>query len=359
MLDRHLNQQNGDHQDSGEDSGESVMEGSRHSTARMSASRRRSASRPAVALLCLSALLVCAALPASAQLTFNFNYTDAPGVGFNAADPLGADRRNALAQTATLLSSFFPGLTATINMSVNGSETDDSTLAAAGSNYSSTAASTCAAGYNRGDVGTIALGGADPNAGLADGTVTVNFQDVMWDLDDSVSAGLFDFKSTMLHELLHAMGFSHSVAQNGNDACSTTPGNAGGWVPYDEHLGNTTANFINVSFILDGAAWGAAVTGGTGPANGVLWRGPTAMASNGGNPVPLYSPTTYSGGSSIAHLDDDFFVRRGSPPSTLLMEAATVAGPGVRTLHPIEQGIMRDIGFTSTVPVELQSFSVE
>lgn len=307
-------------------------------------------------MLLLAALVVAATLPVSpaqAQITFSFTYTDPAGVGFSLTHPNGPARRTALEQTGTLLSSFLPSYTATINLSVNGAETNDSTLAAAGSNFNSAAAMVCTAGYNRGDVGLIALGGADPAPGTADGTVTVNFEDHTWDLDDSISPGEFDFKSTMLHELLHAMGFSHSVTQAGADPCGTTAPAAGGWVPYDQHLGNTSANFINGSFVIDTTAWTAAVTGGTGTA-GVLWRGANGVAGNGGNNVPLFSPTTFSGGSSIAHLDDDFFTG-----TELLMEAATGTGPGVRTLSAIEVGIMQDIGFTNTVPVELQSFAIE
>ena len=72
------------------------------------------------------------------------------------------------------------------------------------------------------------------------------------------------------------------------------------------------------------------------------------------NPVPLYSPTTFSPGSSVAHLDDDFFTS-----SALLMEAATGPGLGTRTLDSREVGILKDIGFTNAVPVELQSFEID
>ena len=282
------------------------------------------------------------AAPAQAAITFSFNYTDV-GVGFNDAT-FGAARRASLEQTGTLLSNIFPSYTATITMDVDGSNTEDSTLAAAGSNYNSATASTCAAGYNRGDVGTKILGGVDPAPGMADGTVTVNFQDVMWDLDDSVDGALFDFKSTMLHELLHAAGFSASIMPNGTDGCTQAAPTAGGWNPFDQHLGNTTKNFINASFVIDTAAWNAAVTGGAGNA-GVLWRGSNGVAANAGNPIPIFSPNPYQEGSSISHMDDDFYTA-----TALLMEAATGAGPGVRTLAAIELGIMQDIGFIQTTP---------
>lgn len=278
--------------------------------------------------------------PAQARITFNFNYTDANGVGFNAADPLGASRKTALVETGILLSNLFPSHTATLNIDVNGSETEESSLASAESNVNSTSTMTCVAGYNRGDVGIKVLGGVDPAPTTADGTVSVNFKDVVWGLSDSIEPTQFDFKSTMLHELLHAMGFGHSVTQTGTDNCGGRSPAAGGWVPYDQHLGNTTGNFINGNFVIDTSNWRAAVTGGTGNA-GVLWRGANALAANSGNPIPLFTPTRFSSGSSVAHLDDNFYTS-----SALLMESETLRGPGTRTLSAIEMGIMSDIGFT-------------
>jgi hypothetical protein len=240
-----------------------------------------------------------------------------------------------------LLASYLPGYTANITMAVDGAETTDGVLAAAGSNFN--AADICNPGFaSRGDVGRKTLGGADPDPGAVDGTVTVNFEDQVWDLDDQISEGQFDFKSTMLHELLHAMGFSHTVAQDGSSSCSQAPGEAGAWNPYDNFLGGTSTDVIdNASFVLDGGLWGNISVGGAGN-SGVLWRGAQALAANAGQPVPLFSPTTFSNGSSIAHLDDDFYTS-----SALLMEAATDTGQGVRTLSDIEVGMLKDVGFSN------------
>jgi len=302
----------------------------------------------------LSLIVMVAAMvvtPARAKITFSFNYKDANGVGFNDATH-GAARKVALEQTGVLLSNLFPAYTATIIMDVDGAVTEDGVLAGASTNFSSTAAAACVAGYNRGDVGIKVLGGQDPAPTKADGSVTVNFEDHQWDLDDDVDANKMDFKSTMLHELLHAMGFAHSVNQNGSDGCGKTAPTAGGWSPYDKHLGNTTENFINASYVIDTSSWNAAVTNGTGNA-GVLWRGTSAMAANSGSPIPLYSPTTYSSGSSISHLDDDYYDKKN-----LLMESATGEGPGVRTLSAIEKGMMKDIGFASTDISKINMISV-
>ncbi len=240
------------------------------------------------------------------QLTFVFTYTDPAGVGFN--DPtLGAARKAALDQTAALLESFFPGYPATINMSVDGANVEVGTLAAAGSNTNS--ANAC-----------------DPG----------------WGLGDTIDPGDYDFKSTLLHELMHAMGFAHSINQDGSSACSQAAGTAGAFNPYDQWIGDSTTRVIDpTTFILDGIRWGNVVTGGTGTA-GAEWQGPQGIAGNGGQPVPLFSPTVYQAGSSISHLDDDFFTS-----AAYLMEAATAAGPGTRTLSNFEVGMLKDIGFAN------------
>ena len=292
--------------------------------------------------LCRASLLslgLCALpLAASAQITFVFNYTDPMGVGFNDATQ-GAARKASLEQTAALLNTYFPGYTATITLSVDGAETTDGVLAAAGSSNSSL----CTPGFNaRGDVGVKVLGGTDPNPAAVDGTVTVNFEDQTWGLGDTVAAGEFDFKSTMLHELLHAMGFAHSVNQDGSSACSEAAGTPGTFGPYDRFLGDSNGLIINqTSFVLDGTRWASVVTGGAGTA-GVVWQGEQGIAGNNNQPIPLFSPTTYSGGSSISHLDDDFYTSQA-----LLMEAATDQGQGTRTLSNMEVGILKDIGFTN------------
>ena len=316
---------------------------------------------PQARQISFSALLRCAVLlitaimatTTNAAITFTFNYTDPAGVGFNAADPLGASRKTSLVQTGILLSNLFPSLTANIRIDVNGAETVDSTLAAAGSNYNSAIAQNCQAGFNgRGDVGIIALGGIDPSPATADGSVTVNFQDFMWDLDDVIDPTQFDFKSTMLHELLHASGFSHSIMDDGADACGQAAPTAGGWVPFDQHLGNITAKFINAGFIINNAAWVAAITGGTGN-TGVLWRGASGLAANNGVPIPMFSPNPVQQGSSISHLDDNFYTT-----VALLMEAATGPGQGTRTLSPIERGIMTDIGYPAVATTNNKSINL-
>ena len=282
------------------------------------------------------------AIPAAnAALSFNFDYSMAPD--FNATS------KASLESAAATVGGWF-GHTATIEMKVTSSNANTSTLASAGSNPSSSAP---VSGFgNRGVVGTKILsnGATDSNGATADGTVDVNFFH-NWDFDDNVDAGAFDFKSTMMHELLHAVGFLSNIGQTGSDAVgqdsAAQAANGGFWGPFDQFVADSSGRLIaqTANFGLDQSRWNTASIGGTGstpPANGLYFDGANAKAANGGNAVPLYSPNPWEDGSSGSHLDDNFFTGANQK----LMNAATNPGPGVRTLSAIEEGILKDLGFT-------------
>lgn len=284
---------------------------------------------------------------ANAALTFSFNYVNS-GVGFSDF-ALGTARQTALEQSAALLGAYFTNYNANLTFDVTSEDNAASdTLASAGSGI----VSTTSTGFGQTIVQQKITGGGDANGSAADGLITWNFGiPGGWDIDDNVSSGAYDFKSTAMHELLHTFGFSSMIGSDGAGLLS------GVTVGSDPDLYGTFDNFLtdgsgNRLIGTDGtfnSSELADLTGGTG-SNGVFFSGTNANAANGGNPVNIYSPTTYDDGSSIAHLDDDFFTSQA-----LLMEAATLDGPGTRTLSAIEIGILQDIGYTnintSPVPV--------
>ena len=71
------------------------------------------------------------------------------------------------------------------------------------------------------------------------------------------------------------------------------------------------------------------------------------MALNGGNPVPLYSPSSWEDGSSGSHTDDQYYFDQLN--QNLLMGAQTPPGPAARTMTNFERGMLMDYGF-SVVP---------
>ncbi|MCF3648285.1 hypothetical protein [Synoicihabitans lomoniglobus] len=273
---------------------------------------------------------VFAASSAPAQISFQFDYTDA-NTGFN--DPTdGAARRTALEQAAQILSDTIPTSTpVTVTFSVVSTNNDDSTLASAGSD--STAEDI---GFSPTVVSQKIVNGTDANGAAADGEINWNFFH-NWDLDDDVAPDAFDFKSTAMHELLHAMGFVSAISSTGEGLFVGTVGDPNAWYLIDQYLVTATGqSFVDTQFRFD-----AGLVGNLDDNPGIYFNGPHAVAANGGNPVAFYSPEPWEEGSSGSHTDDNTYLGT----SALLMNAATDTGPGVRTLSAIELGILRDIGY--------------
>ena len=285
--------------------------------------------------LALAGVLVLgsAAPPAQAALTFTFNYLS-EGVGFS--DPTyGAARQIALESAAGMLGAYFSRYTATLTFDVTSWSADDGALAAAGSG-----ASVVSGTFQQTIVQTkiISNGTSDPNGASADGSIYWNFF-YDWGLSDSPTEAQYDFKSTAMHELLHAFGFASFIGEDGIGLDGKLPGTADTWSTYDRWLTDVDGAFLIASDtgIFDADQVGT-LTGGSS----VLFSGPNAMAANDGNGIPVYSPTTWEGGSSIAHLDDESPVT-----STSLMNAyAHNMGLDVRTLSALELGVLKDMGYT-------------
>jgi hypothetical protein len=175
--------------------------------------------------------------------------------------------------------------------------------------------------------------GTDLNGASADGALKVNFH-YNWQLDinQPAAAGQFDFFSVMAHEFLHTMGWYSLINQNGSGPFAGSQN----WNRYDSFLVNGAgAPLINpASFALNGPLWSAA---SSGPTAGVFFNGSFAMGANGGAPVALYSPSTWSDGSSVSHLDSTF--------AGLLMTPSTAPGNAARSLAAVEVGVLRDLGY--------------
>ena len=173
--------------------------------------------------------------------------------------------------------------------------------------------------------------GVDANGSLADGEIDWNFGQP-WGYG-SVSGSQYDFTSTAMHELLHTFGFLSYIDPDPAYASDTQ------WTTFDQ-------------FIVTGA--GAPVISRStfqwnGTYSDLYFNGSIAVAVYGGL-VPLYSPSQYDAGSSISHLRDSTFV--GS--NEKLMNSRVSAGPGIRTVSPLELGILKDLGYTvSDTPIYL------
>jgi PEP-CTERM motif len=282
---------------------------------------------------------------AHAAISFQFNFLDGAGTGFNDTTQ-GASRQTALNTAATLFSTMFGNYfsnSGTIVLDATASsDPQGSTLASAGSQLS--LAGGAPNGFNAGEVvKTKLLSGTDLNGASADGMVNVNFGR-SWQLDPNAPVGgsEFDFYGVLFHEFTHALGFASTIQSDGTGLFS---GNH--WGTFDKFLTDKNGNaVITAGTFATNSVWTTASVGGTSPDAGLFFNGTHAVAANEGQLVGIYSPTTWSGGSSSSHLDTDNPAYAG-----MMMRHAVGNGSAARTYSAIEVGIMQDIGYTAVAAV--------
>ncbi len=170
--------------------------------------------------------------------------------------------------------------------------------------------------------------GADPNGGAPEVEITTNFAE-KWGFGEMVEPDRYDFRTVMMHELVHALGFLSGA----DDALDQDRG----FTVYDSFL-----RAPDGAPVIDEAhqvkpQYLANFTGGNG---GLFFDGPNAVAAFGG-PVPLYTPGEWASASrSVSHLNMPGF----------LMVPFYGRGSGIRALTPVEQAMLRDLGYTVVAP---------
>lgn len=136
----------------------------------------------------------------------------------------------------------------------------------------------------------------------------------------------FDFRTVMIHEFGHAMGFSSAYNS------STDQWWSGGLTEWDKRLVDSLGN--------------VAVAGGSGsPGNfnelddPIYFNGTVAKRANGNALVPVYAPSPYQGGSSISHIDEATY-------GTSLMTPFLGVGQVTRVPSALEWSILKDLGWS-------------
>jgi len=110
------------------------------------------------------------------------------------------------------------------------------------------------------------------------------------------------------------------------------------WTTYDSFL----AAADGTSPIGDDYVWNPGYTPNlTGGNGGLYFSGPNTVDAYGA-PVPIYTPGSWTPGSSLTHLDP-----ADAPAGTVyLMDPSDGYGPGVRAFTPVGLGILGDLGYT-------------
>ena len=183
-------------------------------------------------------------------------------------------------------------------------------------------------------VQTKILTGVDANGSAPDGVVDVNLGK-NWSFGPTADSYHYDFTSTMMHELVHTLGFITFADKAGKNTGQI-------WTIFDSFIVTSgKAKVIGTDYRWN-TAYNSALTGGNG---GLYFGGPNAVAAYGG-PVPLYTPSTWAAGSSVNHLRDPVF----SGSNRKLLNAIVPTGTGLRALSAVELGILKDLGY-AVVPV--------
>ncbi len=187
-----------------------------------------------------------------------------------------------------------------------------------------------------------ALNGADLNTGVGD--INANFNsnrsDWYFGTDGQTPSNMYDLESVVLHELGHGLGFLGTMdvtAGSGSWGLGTNP-------EFPTGFDRSTVNGSNQSLINTALFPNPSNALGTQlVSNNVFFNGTNAVAGNGGVKPKLYSPTTWSSGSSISHFDETTFPagNADSLMTPMLASAESIHAPGPATL-----GVFKDIGWT-------------
>lgn len=167
---------------------------------------------------------------------------------------------------------------------------------------------------------------------------------------NGISAQETDFITIVLHEIGHGIGMSGTSRANAVNGFLRFGG--GLFTAYDSFLVQDLG-FISVPLLQQNSSPGAG-DGFDDPSSEMLGAftsgqivttSPRAMAANNGDSPEIFSPNTYSGGSSINHLDENSF----NPTPDALMTPFAGRGEVIRNPGEIVLGLFEDMGWSRCV----------
>lgn len=175
---------------------------------------------------------------------------------------------------------------------------------------------------------------SDPNATAYDGVITMDFGNrisngntfTVFSCLTCPGVGDIDMFSTVLHEATHALGFLSFVTSNGTSSYSGS--SSGPYSLYDQHLFNASnSDLINGSAVF------------LGPVADLTSEDLTYFAPGNTQNEPVYSPMSWSPGSSISHFDDS------QSNFSYVMRPAT-SGDDNRLYTMAELEVLVNLGYT-------------
>ncbi len=197
-----------------------------------------------------------------------------------------------------------------------------------------------------------ALTGVDNTPGEFHITTTVN-GDQAWDYRTGATAfDKVDFIGTLMHELLHGLGFSANTGCDGDD-CFVT-GSSGFPGVFDRFLVVAPQDTPLIDLADGSAELRAAIL-----SNNVFWNGPLGVAAaRSAEAAPdacgaddatacptrpkIHAPSVFEPGSSMSHWDE--FTYSANNPNAM-MTAAGGNGETAQIFGPMSRAVMREIGW--------------
>ena len=150
--------------------------------------------------------------------------------------------------------------------------------------------------------------------------------------DGLTPSGQYDLVTVAAHEMGHGLNFSGSASYSGGTGSF---GLSGYPVVYDTFIEDAAGTKLT-AYANPSTALGSLLTSGS------LWfNGTNANAANAGSRVKVYAPSSWSGGSSYAHLDYATFA--GTANS--MMVYAVSDGASQHNPGPVTKGLLQDMGW--------------
>ena len=164
-----------------------------------------------------------------------------------------------------------------------------------------------------------------------DGIIRVNFYH-SWRtaIDANASGSGYDMYSVLLHEIMHALGFASGIGSDG------LPKNNFSYLSYDQLIHTSTGNdLVDQSGNFDNSLLSTITTGCPTANSGTLRLGEDDRF--------VYSPTIFSNGSSLSHIDDG---NDCNFPITDYIMTPSIAINNPKRLHPDEFGLLCELDYT-------------